>query len=223
VIGEMLLLAVASAVNPTMLGVVIVLLTLPQRRSLMVGYVAGGLLVSIGVGLAVVGGVAGTSVIDDTRSIGPLTDLIAGIVVLILVALLAVRFRRHPRKPPDEPRKLSRTERMLDRGTLSVALLVGAITNLPGIYYLVALKDAAQGHYGTGARVAFVVGFNVVMFLPAIVPLAMLYARPDATEAYMKRFSARLRRLTYRYGRPAAIVVGTGVGLYLVLRGATGL
>jgi hypothetical protein len=137
--------------------------------------------------------------------------------------MLAVRFHRHPQKPLDEPKKTSRTERVLQRGTRSVALLVGAITNLPGIYYIVALKDAAQGHYGTADRIAFVVGFNLVMFLPAIVPLAMLNAKPDATEAYMKRFSERLGRLTHRYGRPAAIVVGTGVGVYLILRGATGL
>jgi hypothetical protein len=65
VIGEILLLAIASAINPTMLAVVLVLLSLPQRRSLIVGYLAGGLIVSAAIGIAVVGGVAGSGILDD--------------------------------------------------------------------------------------------------------------------------------------------------------------
>src|SRR4051794_12777070 len=203
-----------------MLGVVVVLLALPRRRSLIVGYLVGGFVVSVAIGLAVVGGVAGAGVLDRRPKISPLTDLIAGILVLALVALLAVRFRRHPQRPLGTPTQPSRTTRVLGRGTRSVALVVGAITNLPGVYYLVALKDTAEADQGTAARVALVVGFNVVMFLPAIVPLAMLMVRPETTQAQIERFSTRLGRLTHRYGRPAAIAVGAAVGTYLVLRGA---
>jgi Sap, sulfolipid-1-addressing protein len=220
VIGEILLLALASAVNPTMLGVVVVLLALPGRRSLIAGYLIGGFVVSVGFGLAVLGGVVGSGLLEKKPHISPLIDLIAGIVVLILVALLAIRFERHPRPTFDTPKPPGRTARMLNRGTRSVALVVGAVTNLPGVYYIVALKDAAEADYGTGARIAVVVGFNVVMFLPAIVPLVMLAVRPDSTEAHIKRFTTRLGHLTHRYGRPAALFVGGGIGVYLVLRGA---
>jgi hypothetical protein len=220
VIGEIVLLAVAAAINPTMLAVVLVLLTLPQRRSLMVGYLAGGLVVSTAIGIAVVGGVAGTGILEDEPKVGPGVDLIAGIVVLILTGLLAIRFRRHPPRPPDVPKPESRTERVLRRGTKSVALLIGAITNLPGLYYIVALKDIAQTHASTVERIVEVMVFNLIMFLPAIVPLVLLAKRPDTTQAQMERISMGLGRLTRRYGRPAVLVVGVGIGVYLVVKGA---
>jgi hypothetical protein len=58
------------------------------------------------------------------------------------------------------------------------------------------------------------------MFAPAIVPLVLLATRPDTTQAEMERIAKGLGRLTRRYGRPAVLVVGVGIGVYLVVKGA---
>src|SRR4051794_15779964 len=218
--GDVVVLAVASAVNPTMLAVILVLLSLPERRELIWGYLIGGFALSAVIGVLAVRGASDSKLLDEHPRVSPELDVIAGGVLLVAIGLLALRWHRHPRQATEERHKReSRTERVLKRGTLSVALLVGAITNLPGLYYLIALKDIAAGHLHFGAQLAYVLVFNLVMFLPAIVPLIMLRLRPDTTAERLERLDHAITRLVHRYGRPATLVVGVGVALYLVVTG----
>lgn len=218
--GDVVVLALASAINPTMLAVILVLLSLPQRRELIWGYLLGGFALSALVGMLAVHGAANSKLLDEHPHISPAIDVIAGGVLLVLMGLLALRWHRHPPKPEEERKQReSRTERVLKRGTLSIALLVGAITNLPGLYYLIALKDIAADHLHFRGQLAYVLLFNLVMFLPAIVPLVMLRLRPDTTAERLERFDHAITRLIHRYGRTATLIVGVAVAIYLVVSG----
>src|SRR4051812_13231248 len=115
--GDVVVLALASAINPTMLAVILVLLSLPQRRELIWGYLLGGFALSSVLGMVVVRGAADSKLLDEHPHISPAIDVIAGGVLLVLMGLLALRWHRHPRKASEERRQReSRTQRVLKRG-----------------------------------------------------------------------------------------------------------
>jgi hypothetical protein len=87
--------------------------------------------------------------------------------------------------------------------------------NLPGAAYLVALKDIAAGHHSTGGEIALIVGFNLIMFLLAEIPLLGLLLAPERTEALVKRANDWMAR----HGREIAIVLCLVLGVFLIVRG----
>jgi hypothetical protein len=67
--------------------------------------------------------------------------------------------------------------------------------------------------------VALIVGFYLVMFLPAEVPLVSYVAAPAETAQTV----ADLRGWISRNARPVAVVVLNAIGLYLVVHGIVSL
>ena len=107
------------------------------------------------------------------------------------------------------------TQRTLERGA-PLAFFVGIVLNIiPGVLPLVALKDIAQLDYSVGATVALVVGFYLIMFLPAEVPLGAFMIAPDRTSTVVHRFNDWLRRNARQIG----VYVLALAGIYLVVRG----
>jgi Sap, sulfolipid-1-addressing protein len=224
---ELLLLALNAALYPTLLAAVVILLSQPRRRMLLTAYLAGGLGISIGLGLAIIAALEGSGAVHNTRSEASwVTDLTVGGLALLLAVALATRAdarfreRRRARRPaktidPDVEKKEPLSERVLARGSAPLVVLAALALNLPGASYLVGLKDIAASHHPTGTDVALVVAFNLVMFLLAEIPLLGLIFAPERTVELVHRlddwFSAN--------GRVIAVVLCTALGVFLIVRG----
>jgi hypothetical protein len=225
-------LALAAAVYPTLLVGVVVMLTRPDPRRLLAAFRFGGVLVSVTCGLIIVFVLKGTISASRQRSASPKIDLIAGILSLALaIVVWARRNSKRPgdRKasaanptsdswsPADNPRESdpSFTGRMLARGSLKSAFAAGMILNLPGIWYLIALKNIAQANYSAITDVLLILLFNAIMFLIVELPLIGYLVRPDETKARVERFRTWLGDYNRVLAAAAALVVGS----YLVIRG----
>ena len=115
----------------------------------------------------------------------------------------------------DDDKKEPWSTRILARGSVSLVFFAGLIINVPGAAYLVGLKDIAAGKYSTGAEIALIVGFNLIMFALAEIPLAGLLIAPERTQAMVDRFNHWLSS----HSRQIAIVLCAFLGLFLVVRG----
>ncbi len=222
---NVLVLAVASAVSPTILAVVIVVLHRPHPRRLLAAYLVGGMLTSIAVGIAIVtslnelDAVSGSSPAAD-----PIVNFTIGFLSLLVAYVLATdrdagfSERRHE-KQAEKPQRDPWSERVMSRGSAPIAFAVGVALNLPGAFYLVALKDIAQGQSGTGSQVLVVVVFNLIMFLLAEVPLLGYSFAPEATEVKVEALNGWMAR----HARQIVVVIATTIGVYLVARGIVGV
>jgi hypothetical protein len=224
---QLLVLAVYAALYPTLLACVVILLSQPRRRALLTAYLAGGLTISITLGLGIVAALKGSNAVPKSDSRASwVTDLAAGGLALLLAVALAVhadaRFKarhraRHPAKPalPGDEKKEPISQRLLARGSVPIVFIAAVAINLPGVSYLVGLKDIAAAHHSTGADIALVVAFNMIMFLLAEIPLLGLIVAPVPTVARVHRvngwFSAN--------GRTIAIVICALLGCFLIARG----
>ena len=211
-LAEIFVLAVASMVWPALIGVVVVALASPKPVTLLSLFLAASLLTTIGIGLVVVRVLHGSSLFSGSRpTFGPTVNLVVGVAALV-VAYVVWKRPESPRSKPDRP---GWTERTLSRGA-PLAFLAGIVLNvIPGVLPLVALKDIAQLDYSVGPTIAIVIGFYLIMFLPAEVPLGGFVVAPGPTTAKVGRFNSWLRG----NARQLAVSVLTLAGIYLVVRG----
>src|SRR3954468_18388190 len=221
---QLLVLALDAALYPTLLAAVVILLSQPRRKPLLTAYLAGGMTISIGLGLAIIAALKGSSAVDSSSSGASwVTDLAVGGLALLLAVALATeadarlkerRRAKHPAKPvdPDEDKKEPMSQRILARGSVPIVFLSALAINLPGAAYLVGLKDIAAAHHPTGIDILLVVAFNLIMFLLAEIPLMGLLFAPDRTVALVHRtndwFSANGRRI--------AVVLCAALGVFLI-------
>jgi len=220
---QLMLLALDAALYPTLLAAVAILLSQPRRRSLLTAYLAGGMTMSIGIGLGIVALLNGSGTVHDDRSgVSWIADVAVGGLALLLAAALSAhagaRLRRRRRSPNTAHAAQGRepvSQRLLARGSVPVVFVAALVINLPGVAYLIGLKDIATGGHGTGGVIALVVAFNVVMFTLAEVPLAGLVVAPERTVALVDQadgwFAANGRRI--------AVVLSAALGVFLVVRG----
>jgi hypothetical protein len=149
---DTLLLAVASAVYPTLLGGVVVILSRKRPVPLLAAFLGGGVLVSLVAGVIIVFALDGAVSTSSRRSASPLIDLALG---GLSIGLAAVMFRRasDQRRGRVKPAVRKRagdscTRRRLEQATPRVAFGAGLVLNLPGIWYLAGLKDIADADAG---------------------------------------------------------------------------
>jgi hypothetical protein len=232
-----LLLALAAAVYPQLLAVVVVILTRPNPKPLLWACYLGSLLVSVSASIVILavfrsrGSIAGAS----SHRLSPATYLVAGAVALTVATfvlarrgrnpigrdLFAVRLRRQG-KPDGSTaalRKRSRAEAALREGSLAVAAVVGALLAVPGPFDLLALGRLARGGYGPIAAGAAIVAFVLIKFVLIEAPIMSYTIDPDGTVARVNRFSAWMHgnKLTV-----IVIVVGL-IGITLIGRGISSL
>jgi hypothetical protein len=227
VAAQLLVLALDAALYPTLLAAVVILLSQPRRRVLLTAYLAGGLTISIGLGMGIVAVLGSSGAVKSSSSgVSWITDLAVGGLALLLAVALAtqadVRFKerrraKHPRKPvdPDEEKQEPMSQRILARGSVPIVFMAALAINLPGAAYLVALKDIAAAHHSTGSDIALIVAFNLVMFMLAEIPLAGLVLAPERTVGLVHRangwFSANSRQI--------ATGLCAVLGAFLIARG----
>jgi Sap, sulfolipid-1-addressing protein len=220
---DLLPLALGSALYPTLLAMVVVILQRPDPRRILAAYLAGGMLTSLTVGFVVVGALnAGHVVGGSDRTVSPAVDLVAGLAALFLFWVLlterdrAVRERRRLKKEASaKDAKDPLSERVLARNSLVLTFVVGMTLNLPGALYLVALKDIAASDQSTGADVAQIVLYNVIMFQWAEIPLVGYAISPDGTRALVMRINAWLGG----HARQIAMALCGAAAVFLITRG----
>ncbi len=158
---QLLLLALDAALYPTLLAAVVILLNQPRRVALLSAYLAGGLMVSIGVGLLVVFGLEG-AVQGSYSEVSWTVDLAVGALALLLAVALATRAdarfaeRRKGRSSeapdPNAQKGEPVMQRVLARESTPLVFLAALVLNLPSAAYLVALKDIAAAHHPPAKR-----------------------------------------------------------------------
>jgi hypothetical protein len=106
----------------------------------------------------------------------------------------------------------------MESGSPLAAFAIGIVLNLPGIYYLAALKQISAGHYATSVDVFLVVAFNLIMFTLVEVPLIWYVVSPDGA----KRRVAGLDRWIHGHSSQLAMGIAGVVGAYLFAKGLDG-
>jgi hypothetical protein len=230
-VGDILLLALVAAANPTLLAAVTLMLFLPNPRRLLLGYLAGALLVSVTIGILIVFVVHDSGATSAGRnSVSPSIDIACGLILLLVAYVLGaghdqrLKERRAQRKQAKnggvEPadKGPSKVEQLLGRGSARVTFALGVVLNLPGISYLAALHDLQQLGYGAVAEILVILGFNVLLLIFLIVPLVGYFIAPERTVVEVQRFRSWLTRS----GRRIAIEGAAVLGVLLIIRGLVG-
>jgi hypothetical protein len=216
---EAIVLALASAVRPsTSLAAVYALLSTPRPRPLLIVFVLAGTAFSVAIGTLVVSVFHGVHVPRRDSSLTDVVDLLAGVAALgFAVGAHASRTRRAGRERP--ARNGSRIVRRLHDPTVRVAGAAGALTHLPGLFYLVALTAIAQSGPGLATAFAEVVAYNVIWFSVPIGAAVLAWRRPEQARALMGRANEWARR----HRDTLMVTLFAAVGAFLTLKGAVGL
>lgn len=221
-LGGIFVLALAAALNPTLLAATTLMMLLPETKKLMFGYLLGAYLTSISLGLLIVFSLHGSGATSTARaSLTPAEDLVFGAIALTVGIVLRtgrvdrLRERRRQRKG-EKAKKESWPERMLGRGSARVTFAVGAALTLPGASYLVALDRMAKLGAGVPATALLVIVFCLIQMLLLEVPLIGYVFAPERTQDGVTRFREWVARNAKRVIGNAAIAIGA----LLLLRGA---
>jgi hypothetical protein len=226
--GDIFLLSLVSAANATLLAAVTVMLFLPNPKRLLLGYLAGALLVSLSVGFVIVFVVHDASSTSTTRNtVSPSIDIALGAIALLVAYVLAgghdqkLKERRRRKKGPNEvevKNSPSKVEQLLGRGSARVTFAVGVVLTLPGVSYLAALHDLQKLGYGAVGEILVILGFNAMLLIFLEVPLIGYFVAPERTVVEVQRFRAWLSRS----GRRMAVVGAGAIGVFLIVRGVIG-
>ena len=226
-------LALAAAVYPQLLAVVVVILTRSRPKRLLWACYSSAFFTSVGCGAAILfifrdrGSVAGST----SHRLGASVFLIVGVIaVSIAILMSAERGRRLlgrsvPRVPlrggkrsrragfVDEQKE--RAHQALQQGSVPIAIVFGILLGLPGPFDLLALGRMARGGYAAIASIAMIIAFYLIKFVLIEIPIASYAVNPSGTAARIDRFSAWMKTHQMRL---IAVVVG-GFGLVLIARG----
>jgi hypothetical protein len=220
---QLLVIALEAALYPTLLAAVVVFLQQPKPRRLLAIYLAGGMTISILAGCTIVYALHQSGAVDGSGSAPSVAaDLVVGVVLLAAAFAIhrhadeRMRARRQAKRPAEpEPDREPWSQRMLAGGSAPLVFLAALVLNLPGAAYLIALKDIAAAGKPAGEAFALIVGFNVIMFMLAEIPLAGLILAPERTGVLVGRFNAWLSR----HGRAIAVTLCAVLGCFLIARG----
>ncbi len=192
--GEVLVLALTAALNPTLLAAATVMLLLPGPKRLLLGYWLGAMVTGVTVGLVIVFTLQGSNVVKTTkRTVSPAVDLaIAGLLLIIVLVLATGRDqrleqRRAQRKGSKKP---PRWQEALRNGTARTTFVVGVLLSFPGASYLAGLDHLSKLHYSTVATVLVVIGFNLIQLVLLEAPLIAYAIAPEQTPTGIDRGKA---------------------------------
>ena len=217
---EIFVLALASMIWPALIAVVVVSLASSQPVRLLSWFLAGALLTTVAIGSVIVFLLEESGLVTHSRaSFGAAVNLLASAAALLAAYILWRRGRVRGWSMAEKKDGGSWSERALSRGRL-LAFVAGIVLNvIPGVFPFVAMKNIAQLDYASGVGFALVIGFYLIMFLPAEIPLASYLFAPERTTREVDRFNAWLRRNAHLL----AVYVLAAVGIYLGVRGLIAL
>jgi Sap-like sulfolipid-1-addressing protein len=226
-LGDVFLLALLAALNPTLVAASTVMMLLPNPIRLMLGYLLGALMTSITLGLVIVFSLEGSGGSTSTDQALSSTALIAlGVIALIAAFVIGTgrglhaAEHHHGHTTPKKEKGPPRWQQALARGSARVTFVVGALLTLPGGAYLTGLSRIDKLNYSTGATVVVVLAFNLIMLSLLEVPLVCFTVAPDWTPQAVQRAQAWVRRHARRFAATALTVLGvllTGTGVVELL------
>lgn len=220
--GRVFTLSLTSALNPTLLAAVTVMLTLLKPKRLLTGYLAGAAVTSVVCGLLLVFTLHGSSSSSTAKhSVDPVLNIALGCLLLLVVFVVGTgrdarrRARSARKREAAKDKPPPRWKRQLSKGSARDTFLVGVLLSFPGASYIAGMDLLGKQNLSTTATVFSVVGFNLIMLMLLELPLLGYATRPEWTAATVGRFNSWL---SLRGGR-AALIAGTAVGVILIGRG----
>jgi hypothetical protein len=219
----LVLLALAASVYPTLLAGVILILARPKPLRMLLGFLAGGITISMIAGIAIVRALELSGAFDkDHHSTKPILSIVLGAVSLLVAwgvwsGAINRGLRKHGRAEPkpSAPRKPSMVDRALSRGSIAMAFAAGVVLNLPGVWYLDALTDIAKAKPSTASALVQILVFNVIMFALVELPTAAYVIDPDWAASLVTRATD----WGHRHSRQVAIGLAATVGVWLIVKG----
>lgn len=217
--GDVILLSLASAFNPTLLTASTLMMLLPNPKRLMLGYLLGAQVTSITLGLVIVFSFEGSGAVSTTKhTLSPVATITLGAILLVVALVIgtgrdqAAAARRRERKGDKSP---PRWQQHLSKGTARTTFVIGALLTLPGASYLAGLTRIDKLNYSTAETVLLVLGFNVVMLALLEVPLLGFAIAPGWTVDAI----ARAKTAVGHHWRRFAVMGLSVVGGLLVIKG----
>jgi hypothetical protein len=224
--AEFFALAFASALNPKLLALDLLLIENRRPRAMFLCLLLGGMTVALAIGLLDVL-VFHADAIKHQASVSAGVDLALGVLLLAVGGLVAtgrLHGRRNTAVPagdrqPDKPEKKGGwAQRVLAEPRLGLAMLVGALIGIPGASYLAALHNLVTGKSSTATQVIAVAVFVLIDFLLIIIPFAFLELRPEATKALLKHTQDWLLSHAVRLMAAIALLLGAYLTVSSLIR-----
>jgi Sap, sulfolipid-1-addressing protein len=190
---EIFFLAVGSMFWPVLLAVDVVAFKTDRPVRILGGFLAGGLLATVTVGIAIVFWLNDTDLVSNSRHT---TDATVSIVVGAAALATAFFIRRggKQRAAKPAPHGSSKAERLVAHGAV-LAFLTGIVLAVfPGLLPFIAMKDIAELDYTTSATIAVIVAFYLVMFAPVEMPIVGFLVAPRWTAEAVASFNVWLAR-----------------------------
>jgi hypothetical protein len=226
---DVFLLSLVAMFNPTLLAAVTVMLLLPHPKRLMLGYLLGAYTTSIVAGVLILYSLHGSAAERTAeRTIGPLEDLVVGLLVLAFAwVLLTGRdrpFQERRRRKKEAKAKAKQdagkpTEslamRLLAKGDPRVTFVVGAMLSFPGVAYLAALDHIHKLNAPAVVAVLLTLCFCLMQQIFLEAPLLGYVFAPRRTREAVAGFKAWLGRS----GRTAGVIGACAIGALLIARG----
>ena len=221
---HIVVLAVGSAFYPLGLAAVLVILLTPGPLRMLVGYLIGGALVSVGFGLIAIFVLGESGLVEGSSpTLTPAVELAMGALALLLAYAVATgraqRLRDRRAKPVAKPAGPSWSERVLARGSGLIAFFVGMVMSLPSVYYIAALPYIAENFSGAATQVGLVLLFNAIQFAFVEVPIVGYLAAPERTTAVVRRVTGEITA----NARRIVVIVVAAIGVYMVVEGLVAL
>jgi hypothetical protein len=219
--GNIFLYSLVAAANMTLLTAVTVMLFLPNPKHLLIGFLLGGLLVSLTIGFVIVFDVHESRATSVTQnSVSPTIDIALGMILLVAAYVLrserAEQRRERKRKENEGIEKgPSKVERVLGKGSARITFLVGMVLTLPGVAYLAALHELDKLNYSAPVTILVILGLNAMLMIVLEVPLVGYVFAPERTVAAVQDFRGWLSK----NGLKAGIYTAAGLGALLIVRG----
>ena len=217
--SQVLLLALAAALNPTLVAASTLMMLLANPKRLMLGYLLGALMTSITLGLVIVFSLEGSDAATTTENtLSPAATLALGAIALAAAFVVgtgrhqrASQRRRERKKDKGPPR----WQQALGRGSARTTFVVGALLTLPGASYLAGLSRIDKLNYSTAETVLLVIAFNLVMLALLEIPLLCFTIAPHWTVGAIDRAKAWIGRHARRF----VVTMLTVLGTLLVIKG----
>lgn len=247
---NVILLALVAAVYPTLLAGVVLILSRPQPFRMLIGFLAGGMTISVIVGFGIVRTLESTgAVAHSNHTSRPVIDIVAGVLSLVLawaietghIKLGKHRHKREREAPrADDHRQAgareaapqaqcarahpgddhsSWTSRALSRSSVAMAFIAGLVLNLPGVWYLDALTEIAHAKPSVVSALLQILVFNLIMLALVEIPIVLYVTNPRRASAAVTTLSVWL----HDHSHSIAVVLATGVGLWLLAKGIVNL
>jgi Sap, sulfolipid-1-addressing protein len=221
--AELVFLALAAAVYPTLLAGVVVILSRPNPLRMLIAFLAGGIAISVAAGYAIVTTLEAADVVSKSNSSNkPIVDIVVGgLSLLVAWGVWSGEIKRIAgrRERPKTDKGSAVTSRALARGSVPMAFIAGVVLNLPGVWYLDALAGIAKAKSSNASALLQILVFNLIMFALVEIPIVAYVVTPQRAA----EFATKLSDWVHSRSKTIVTVLATAVGLWLVPRGIVDL